>query len=52
MEHGRFSNARSKAVTAMVNELCRRIRPLAGSLVDAFDVPEAMLRAEIIRSGD
>jgi acyl-CoA oxidase len=51
MEHGRFSNARSKAVTAMFNELCRRIRPLAGSLVDAFDVPEAMLRAEIIRSG-
>jgi acyl-CoA oxidase len=52
MEHGRFSNARSKAVTTMVNELCRRIRPLAGSLVNAFDVPEAMLRAEIIRSGD
>jgi acyl-CoA oxidase len=48
MEHGRFSNARSKAVTAMVNELCRRIRPIAGQLVDAFDIPEEMLRAEII----
>jgi acyl-CoA oxidase len=50
MEHGRFSNARSKAVTAMVNELCRRIRPIADQLVDAFDVPPEMLRAEIIRS--
>jgi acyl-CoA oxidase len=48
MEHGRFSNARSKAVTAMVNELCRRIRPIADQLVDALDVPQEMLRAEII----
>ena len=49
MEHGRFSNAKSKAVTAMVNELCRRIRPIADQLVDAFDIPQEMLRAEIIR---
>jgi acyl-CoA oxidase len=48
MEHGRLSNAKSKAVTAMVNELCRRVRPVAGQLVDAFDVPPEMLRAEII----
>jgi acyl-CoA oxidase len=48
MEHGRFSNARSKAVTAMVNELCRRVRPIADQLVDAFGVPQEMLRAEII----
>jgi acyl-CoA oxidase len=48
MEHGRFSNAKSKAVTAMVNELCRRVRPIAGQLVDAFDIPPQMLRAEII----
>jgi acyl-CoA oxidase len=48
MEHGRFSNARSKAVTAMVNELCRRLRPIADQLVDAFDIPPEMLRAEII----
>jgi acyl-CoA oxidase len=49
MEHGRFSNARSKAVTAMVNELCRRLRPIADQLVDAFDIPQEMLRAEIIQ---
>jgi acyl-CoA oxidase len=49
MEHGRFSNAKSKAVTAMVNELCRRVRPIADQLVDAFDIPPEMLRAEIIQ---
>lgn len=49
MEHGRFSNAKSKAVTAMVNELCRRVRPIADQLVDAWDIPAEMLRAEIIR---
>ncbi len=49
MEHGRFSNAKSKAVTAMVNELCRRVRPVADELVEAFDIPQEMLRAEIIQ---
>ena len=49
MEHGRLSNAKSKAVTAMVNELCRRVRPIADQLVDDFDIPAEMLRAEIIR---
>jgi acyl-CoA oxidase len=49
LEHGRLSNARSKAVTAMVNQLCRRIRPICGQLVDAFDIPPEMLRAEIVR---
>ncbi len=48
LEHGRLSTARSKAVTRMVNELCRRLRPLAGDLVDALAVPPAMLRAELL----
>ncbi len=48
MEHGRLSSARSKAVTRTVNELCRRMRPICEQLVDAFDIPPAMLRAEII----
>jgi len=48
LEHGRLSNARSKAVTRRVNELCRRVRPIAGELVDAFAVPKEMLRAEIL----
>ena len=46
MEHGRLSSARSKAITREVNDLCRKIRPLAVDLVEAFGVPEEMLRAE------
>src|SRR4051794_31837616 len=45
MEHGRLSVSRSKAVSREVNALCRRIRPLARDLVDAFGVPEEMLRS-------
>jgi len=48
MEHGRLSTQRSKAVTAMVIELFGRVRPIAEDLVDAFDVPPEMLRAEIL----
>jgi acyl-CoA oxidase len=48
LEHGRLSNARSKAITARINELNRRIRPLAQQLVDAFAIPREMLRAEIL----
>jgi acyl-CoA oxidase len=47
MEHGRLSAARSKAVTAMVNVLCRRLRPHAVDLVDAFGVPREILRTEL-----
>jgi acyl-CoA oxidase len=49
MEHGRFSNARAKSVTAAVNDLCRRVRPVCEQLVDAFAIPPEMLRAPIIR---
>ncbi|HEX2894972.1 MAG TPA: acyl-CoA dehydrogenase [Marmoricola sp.] len=42
MEHGRLSSARAKAITREVDELCRRIRPLAQDLVDAFGVPAEM----------
>jgi acyl-CoA oxidase len=48
LEHGRLSRERSKALTREVDELCRRIRPIAGDLVDAFAVPPEMLRAEIL----
>ena len=48
LEHGRLSNARAKAVTAQVNELGRRVRPIAQQLVDAFGVPREMLRAELL----
>ena len=39
MEHGRLTVVRSKAISREINSLCRKIRPLAGDLVDAFGVP-------------
>ena len=39
MEHGRLSTTRSKAISREINGLCRKIRPLAVDLVDAFGVP-------------
>jgi len=42
-EHGRLSGERSKSITATVNELCRRLRPHAERLVDAFAIPEELL---------
>jgi acyl-CoA oxidase len=45
MEHGRLSVPRSKAISREVGRLCRRVRPIAVELVDAFGVPPAMLRA-------
>ncbi|NPD04924.1 acyl-CoA oxidase [Nocardioides sp. zg-1308] len=46
MEHGRLSSTRSKAISREVNALCRKLRPLAVDLVDAFGVPEQVLRSE------
>ncbi|GAB3299607.1 acyl-CoA oxidase [Epidermidibacterium keratini] len=46
IEHGRLSVARSKAITRQVDDLCRKVRPIAVDLVDAFGVPREMLRAE------
>ncbi len=45
MEHGRLSVQRSKAISREVASLCRKVRPLANDLVDAFGVPTEMLRA-------
>jgi len=45
MEHGRMSSQRSKAISREVNDLCRKLRPLARDLVDAFGVPPEMLRS-------
>jgi acyl-CoA oxidase len=45
MEHGRLSSSRSKQISREINDLCRKIRPLAVDLVDAFGVPESMLRS-------
>ncbi len=48
LEHDRLSPARSKAVTAAVNDLCARLRPHARLLVDAFGIPEPLLGAAIL----
>ncbi len=45
MEHGRLSAQRSKAITREIGDLCRRVRPVARELVDAFAVPSELLRA-------
>ncbi|GGU97166.1 acyl-CoA oxidase [Streptomyces litmocidini] len=45
MEHGRLTVQRSKAISREVNDLCRKVRPLAVDLVDAWGVPPEMLRA-------
>ncbi|NYV76464.1 acyl-CoA dehydrogenase family protein [Streptomyces sp. UH6] len=45
MEHGRLTVQRSKAISREVNSLCRKVRPLAVDLVDAWGVPAQMLRA-------
>lgn len=45
MEHGRLTAQRAKAISREVSDLCRKVRPLAGDLVDGFGVPEEMLRS-------
>ncbi len=45
MEHGRLSTTRSKAISREISDLCRKVRPIAVDLVDAFGVPREMLRS-------
>jgi acyl-CoA oxidase len=45
MEHGRLTVQRSKAISREVNSLCRKVRPIAVDLVDAWGVPDEMLRS-------
>jgi len=47
LEHGRLGAARSKAITAQVDALCRDVRPLAGELVEAFGIPPEVRRTEM-----
>jgi acyl-CoA oxidase len=48
MEHGRLTSSRSKAISREINDLCRKVRPLARDFVDAFGIPEEMLRSEAL----
>ncbi|WGX96233.1 acyl-CoA dehydrogenase [Nocardioides sp. L-11A] len=52
IEHGRLNTQRSKAITREVADLCRRVRPIARDLVDAFAVPEELLRAPALLRGE
>jgi len=40
-----MSSPRAKAIAREVSDLCRKLRPIAVDLVDAFAVPEEMLRS-------
>ena len=48
MEHGRLSSARAKAISREVDNLCRKVRPLALDLVEAFGVPAEMQAVEML----
>jgi acyl-CoA oxidase len=45
LESGYFEAPKARAVRAQVNALCGEIRPHAGSLVDAFGIPDEVLSA-------
>ncbi|QQC87463.1 acyl-CoA dehydrogenase [Streptomyces alfalfae] len=45
MEHGRLTAQRSKAIRREVTDLCRKVRPLATDLVDAWNIPPRLLRS-------
>ncbi|GAA4951419.1 acyl-CoA dehydrogenase [Actinoplanes utahensis] len=49
LEHGRLTPARSKTVTAVINDLLRELRPHMRTLVDAFAIPDEWLNAAILR---
>ena len=48
LEHGRLSPGRSKAITALVNDLCAAVRPAAADLVDAFGVPGSAVEVPMV----
>jgi acyl-CoA oxidase len=50
MEHGRLSSARAKAISREVDQLCRKVRPIARELVDGFGVPAQMQATEMLGS--
>ena len=43
--HGRLTASRAKAVTAAVNDLCKRLRPEIDTLIDGLGVPDAAIGA-------
>lgn len=49
--HRQVSVERAKAIRRGVNELCLELRPHARTLVDAFGIPEELLRAPMLEHG-
>ncbi|WP_084101991.1 acyl-CoA dehydrogenase [Demequina sp. NBRC 110051] len=49
LEHNRISSARSKAIGAQVDDLCRRLRPHTLALVEGMGIPESWLGAAILK---
>jgi acyl-CoA oxidase len=45
LESGYFEGPKAKAIRTLVNTLCRELRPDAVALVDAFGIPDQVLRA-------
>ncbi len=52
LEHGYLEAAKSRAVQDAVRALCTEIRPDAVALVDAFGIPDGVLRAPIAIAQD
>ena len=50
MMHRHISVERAKAIRRGVNELCQDLRPYAGTLVDAFGIPEQLMGAPMIEN--
>lgn len=49
--HRHISVERAKAIRRGVNTLCQELRPHARTLVDAFGIPEQLLRAPMLEHG-
>jgi acyl-CoA oxidase len=45
LEHGVLEAAKARAIRKEIDTLCRELRPIARSLVDAFAIPEELLAA-------
>jgi len=48
LEKEYISSGKSKAIRRLVDELCGTLRGQAGALVQAFDIPDALLAAPIV----
>ncbi|MGK0138813.1 MAG: acyl-CoA oxidase [Algoriphagus sp.] len=49
LENSFLSGDKSKAIRKVLNSLYRRIRPFAGDYVEAYGIPSALRRAEIVK---